>query len=198
MLSGWFDMLRWARKVRSADKGRDGYAAHSDFCAVFLQQLDRLYLLALILTGDELRAEECLLAALDSCEQRDLVFKESALSWSRRAVIKTAIRSMSPAPFDPARHYLLGHRGDPSFDQDVSIKCLLELRAFDRFVFVMSVLESYSDRDCALLLGCSCADVVVARIRASQQISRRLTAMYPDDDSGSQPYVVDADWLECG
>lgn len=191
-------MLRWARKVRSAGKGRDGYAAHSDFCAIFLQQLDRLFPLALILTGDELRAEECLLAALDFCEQRDLVFKESALSWSRRTVIKVAIRSMSPVSFHPTRHYLPGQRIDLNFDQDVSIKCLLELPAFDRFVFVMSVLESYSDRDCALLLNCPRADLVAARIRAFRHISRRLTEMYPDYGSGAQPYVVDADWLECG
>jgi len=67
-------MLRWTKKMRSAGKGREDYAAHSDFCAVFLQQLDRLYSLALLLTGDELTAEECLLAAFDSCEQRGLVF----------------------------------------------------------------------------------------------------------------------------
>jgi DNA-directed RNA polymerase specialized sigma24 family protein len=191
-------MLRSSRKKRSDGKVSSDYATDSDFCAVFLQQLDRLYSLALILTGDELRAEECLLAAFDSCEQRDLVFKESAVSWSRRSVIKNAIRSMSPAPFGPARHYLLGHRSDLNFDQDVSIKCLLELPAFDRFVFAMAVLEGYSDRDCALLLGCSSADVVAARIRAFQQISRRITEMYPGYDSGAQPYVVDADWLECG
>jgi hypothetical protein len=190
-------MLRWARKLRSAGKGRDGYATHSDFCAVFRQQLDSLYSLALILTGDELRAENCLLAAFDSCEQRDLVFKESAVSWSRRTVIKIAIRSMSPAPFGPARHYLLGHRSDLNLVQDVSIKCLLELPAFDRFVFVMSVLEGYSDRDCALLLYCTCADVVAARIRAFQQISK-VEKSYASYTSGTQPYVVDADWLECG
>jgi hypothetical protein len=189
-------MMRPSRKKRS--DGSSDYATDSDFCTVFVQQLDRLYSLALILTGDEIRAEECLLAAFDSCEQRDLVFKESAVSWSRRTVIKTAIRSMSPAPFGPARHYLLGHRSDLNFDQNVSIKCPLELPAFDRFVFGMSVLEGYSDCDCALLLGCSSADVVAARIRAFQHISRRITEMYPDYGSGAQPYVVDADWLECG
>jgi hypothetical protein len=191
-------MLQSASKKRPDGEGRNDYATHSDFCAVFLQQLDRLYSLALILTGHELRAEECLLAALDSCEQRDLVFKESAVSWSRRTVIKIAIRSMSPAPLGPDGHYGLGHRSDLSFDQGVSIKCLLELPAFDRFVFVMSLLEGYSDRDCALLLDCSCADVMAARIRAFQQISRRLTEIYPGYGSGAQPYVVDADWLECG
>lgn len=191
-------MLRPSRKKRSDGKGSSGYASHSDFYAIFIQQLNCLYSLAVILTGNELRAEECLLAALDSCEQRDLVFKESAVSWSRRAVIKIAIRSMSPAPFSPARHYLLGNRSNLNFDPDVSIECVLELPAFDRFVFVMSVLEGYSDRDCALLLDCSCADVVAARIRAFQQISRRLTEMYPGYGSGALPYVVDADWLECG
>jgi DNA-directed RNA polymerase specialized sigma24 family protein len=191
-------MLRPSRKKRSDGKVSSDYATDSDFCTVFRQQLDRLYSLALILTGDELRAEECLLAAFDSCEQRDLIFKESAVSWSRRTVIKTAIRSMSPAPFGLARHYLFGHRSDLNFDQDVSIKCLLELPAFDRFAFGMSVLEGYSDCDCALLLGCSSADVVAARIRAFQHISRRITEMHPGYGSGAQPYVVDADWLECG
>ena len=191
-------MLRWTRKVRSAGNGRDDYAEHSDFCAVFHQQLDRLYTLALILTCDERTAEKCLLAAFDLCEQRDLVFKESAVSWSRRSVIKTAIKSVSPAPFGPARHNSLGHRGNLKFDPDASIKCVLELPAFDRFVYVMSVLERYSDRDCALLLGCPCADVVAARIRAFQQISTGLTEMYPGDGDGAQPCVVDADWLECG
>lgn len=169
-------MLRWARKKRLVGKGRNDYATHSDLCAVFLQHLDRLYLLALILTGDELQAEECLLAAFDSCEQRNVVFKESAVSWSSRTVIKTAIRFMSPAPVGPARHYLLGHRSDPNFDQDVSIKCVQELPPLDRFVFVMSVLERYPDRDCALLLGCSCADVAAARIRAFQLMPTGLNA----------------------
>lgn len=191
-------MLRWTRKVRSAGKDGNDYATHLDFCAVFLQQLDRLYSLALILTGDELRAEECILAAFDSCEQRNLVFKESAVSWSRRTVIKIAIRSVSPAPFGTPPHSLLGNRSNLNVDPDVSIVCLLELPAFDRFVYVMSVLEGYADRDCALLLGCPCADVVAARIRAFQQISRRLTDKYPGYGSGAQPYVVDADGLECG
>jgi hypothetical protein len=186
-------MLQWGRKAQSVGKGRDDYATHSDFCAVFLQQLDRLYSLALILTGVEPRAEECLLAAFDSCTQRDLVFKESAVSWSSRAVIKTAIRSMSPAPFGPSNPSFLRSR-----NEHVSMQCVMELPIFDRFVFVMSVLEGYSDRDCALLLGCSCADVAVTRIRAFQHISRMVTERYPGYGSGAQPYVVDPDLLECG
>lgn len=118
--------MRWAKKVHSVGKGMNEYAAHSDFCAVFIQQTDRLYSLALILTGDELRAEQCLLVALDSCAG-NLVFKESAVSWSSRAVIKTAIRSMSPAPFGLARRSLLGNLSNANFETDVSIECVQEL-----------------------------------------------------------------------
>ena len=50
------------------------------------------------------------------------------------------------------------------------IMAVLELRPFDRFVFVMSVLEGYSDHDCSILLGCSRQDVLAAKTRALQQI----------------------------
>ena len=191
-------MLRWTQKKRSVRKGGDDYATHSDFCAVFLQQLDRLYSLALILIGDERTAEECLLGALDFSKQQNPVFKESAVSWSRRNIIKTAIRSVSPAPLSTARYYFSGPRRDRNFDQHVWIKCVLELPDFERFVFVMSVLEGYSDRDCSLLLGCSGSDVVAARIRALQQISTKVTERHSGYGSGAESYGVDVDWLECG
>jgi hypothetical protein len=191
-------MLRPSRKKRSDGKGSSDFASHSDFCAIFIQQLECLYSLAVILTGDELRAEECLLAALDSCAEGSTVFKESAIAWSKRSVIKHAIRFMVPSPASPSRLDLVANRCDSNSDGDASCKSFQKLSHFDRFVFVMSVLEGYSDRDCGLLLGCSRADVVTARIRSFQQISRRLTEMYPGYGSGAQPYVVDGDWLECG
>ena len=39
-------------------------------------------------------------------------------------------------------------------DIDYAIARLLRLEHFERFVFVMSVLEKYSDQDCSVLLGC--------------------------------------------
>jgi hypothetical protein len=50
------------------------------------------------------------------------------------------------------------------------IAAILELRPFERFVYVMSVLERYSDQDCSVLLGCARRDVVAARSRALQQV----------------------------
>lgn len=190
-------MLQPVSKKRLNGKARSDYATHSDFCAIFLQHLDRLYQLALILTGDEVRAEKCFLAAFETCVHGSPVFKEAAVSWSRRSVIKTAIRLMLPVASDPPRPHLVGYDSNLKLDYDASLKRVHELSPFDRFVFVMSVLERYSDHDCALLLGCSSSDILPARIRAFQQISL-LEKSYPVHSSGTQPYVVNPDWLECG
>ena len=192
-------MLRPSSKKRSNGKGSSDYATHSDFCTVFRQHLNRLYSLALILTGEELRAEKCLLAAFDSCVEGSLVFQESAVAWSKRNVIKCAIRLMSPSRSGLSRPDLIANHCDSSSDQDRSLKSVKELSLFDRFVFVMSVLEGYSDRECALLLGCSYANIPAARVRSFHQISTaRLVTSYAGSVSGVQPSVVDADWLECG
>ena len=40
---------------------------------------------------------------------------------------------------------------------------ILGLNAFERFVYVMSVLEKQSDDDCLILLRCSRREVIMAR-----------------------------------
>src|SRR2546425_8686857 len=56
-------------------------------------------------------------------------------------------------------------------DHQATIASVLALEDFDRFVFVMSVLERYPDKECSDLLGCSEQDVREARMRALQQIA---------------------------
>jgi hypothetical protein len=174
------------------------YATQADFCAIFRQHLNHLYLSALVLAADEVVAEKCLLAAFDLCTKGGPVFRELALSWSRRNIIKSAIRLISPAPYDGSQCHWIGDCGHLEVDQDESLKCVQELPPFERFVFAISVLERYSDRECALLLGCSYADILPARIRAFQQIARRGEETYGNHSGVMQPCLVDADWLECG
>src|SRR6266436_5385498 len=116
-------MLQSASKKRPDGDGRQDHATHSDFCAIFLQQLERLYSLALILTGNELSAEKCFLAAFESCAEESHVFKESAESFSRRSVIKQAIRLTSPMPSKDPRPHFLGNR-------NTSLKFVQELPPF--------------------------------------------------------------------
>ena len=167
---------------------RNEYATHEDFCAIFRNQLDRLYLLALILAGDELVAEECFQAAFESCAGESRVFMESALSWSKRSIIKNAIRIVLPGSRNSSPNGLVRKRNGLNVDEDASLKSVQNLPSFDRFVFVMSVLERYSDHECALLLGCSFADILPARIRTLQRIAR-FEKDYPCSQSGTLSHM---------
>ena len=61
-----------------------------------------------------------------------------------------------------------------SLAKQAGIAAVLELAPFERFVYVMSVLERYSDQDCSVLLGCMRRDVIAARTRALQQIGSAM------------------------
>jgi len=147
--------------------GYSAYATHRDFCRVFSEKMDRLYLLALLLTADAGKAEQCLVAGIGDSVVGNRIFKEWAYSWARRTVIQQAIRMMEPAQkrLAPANTELVGLEIEPR------LASILKLDVLERFVFVMSVLEGYSSQDCSILLGCSRKVIVDARARALEQLA---------------------------
>ena len=150
-----------------------------DFCHIFHEEMHGLYSLALILTKDHSLAEECFVAGFEDCLNAHSIFKEWALSWSKRVVIKNAIRLISPQPEQDGE-------ASPTPDglglktRSALADALIGLEQFQRFVIVMSVLERYSDKECALLLNCGSQDVVTARNEGLRNLARsagpRLTA----------------------
>ncbi len=155
------------------------YAAGADFCRIFMEDMKGLYLLALILTADPAKAERCFVSGLDDCAAENQVFKEWARSWARRTIIRNAVRLVAPRPLSangvsvpPVSNGAQSASGETRSILQAEISVLFELGSFERFTFIMSVLEGYSDQDCALLLGCTRGAVIAARVRASQQIAR--------------------------
>ncbi len=137
------------------------YASSNDFCKIFEADMDRLYLLAFLLTGNAEQAERCFVEGLHDARNGNRVFKEWA--WSRRMVIKNAIRAVRPSPSDAQ----IAEFGEGGLVAEIpQMRALMKLTAFERFVFVVTVLEGYSDRDCALLFGSTRQAVVAARVRA--------------------------------
>jgi DNA-directed RNA polymerase specialized sigma24 family protein len=126
--------------------------------------MDRLYRLSLLLTADPELAEKCFVRGLEDSRTGNPVFKEWARSWARRTIITNAIRMVGPRPgvSQPVPQDVNGLSAE--------LAAVLGLDPFDRFVFVMSVLEGYSDRDCRLLLDCSSSDIGQARARALQHL----------------------------
>jgi DNA-directed RNA polymerase specialized sigma24 family protein len=149
--------------------GYSAYATHRDFCRIFSEKMDRLHLLALLLTADAGKAEQCLVAGIGDSVVGNRIFREWAYSWARRTVIQQAIRMMEPAQkrLAPANTELVGLEIDPR------LRSVLKLDALERFVFVMSVLEGYSSQDCSILLGRPRKVIVDARARALEQLANR-------------------------
>jgi hypothetical protein len=148
------------------------YATAADFCRIFDKDMSSLYLLSLLLTGDHEKAEQCLVAGLENAVKRNTVFKEWARGWARRVIIQNALHIINPSPNVESRipNSSSIETNDNTPAERAEIAAVLRLTAFDRFVFVMSVLEDYSEHDCSILLGCLRRDVLAARVRALQQI----------------------------
>jgi hypothetical protein len=150
------------------------YANTDDFGRIFYEETDSLYRLSLLLTADREKAERCFVSGLEDSVTGSPVFKEWARSWARRAIIQNAVRVINPRPMEEHSPFNFNGNGKTLASEQLEIadvlKCVLDLEPFDRFVYVMSVLERYSDHDCSVLLGCGRRDVVAARIRALQQV----------------------------
>ena len=149
------------------------YASNGDFQRIFHEDMNGLYLLSFLLTADHEKAEQCFVSGLEDAVNGNRVFKEWARSWARRVIIKNAVKVINPRPVDGIAHsrpVSVNSNGKAlPAEHQVEIAAVLGLEPFERFVYVMTVLEGYSVQDCSLLLGCARRDVLAARSRALQQ-----------------------------
>ena len=152
------------------------YASHEDFHTIFHENLKELYQLSFLLTRDPAKADRCLVRGLEDCVSGNRVFREWARSWAKRRIVQNAIRELKPRP-DRSNSLLSGamfsdmDQHSRGLGGHFEIGAVLRLADFDRFVFVMSVLEHYSEHDCALLLECSVRDIREGRTRALKELA---------------------------
>ena len=147
------------------------YPTVADFLRTFNEEMHSLYLLSFLLTADHDKAEQCLVSAMGECVDGIGVFMDWARSWTRAAVLKHAIQMIKPAPerADYVSFISLKRSATPPGNNPFAAILLLD--AFERFVFVMSILEGQSDEECAILLRCSRRDVMMARLLALKRQS---------------------------
>jgi len=155
------------------------YASSDDFRRVFDEDMSGLYLLSFLLTADHEKAERCFVSGVEDAVAGNPVFKEWARSWARRVIIVNAVTAIDPRSIGEnvrsSSAPVSGNGRTPLVEQ-VEIATVLALEPFERFVYVMTVLERYSDQDCSLLLGCARRSVVAARTRAFEQIASAMAS----------------------
>lgn len=164
-------------QIRDKKGDANEYATHEDFCRIFTENLSSLYQFSFLLTGNHELAEECFVAGLGDSAKANKVFQDWAYSWAKRSIIKNAVHALKPQPRPadssaPASAVSEKSKLRIIRDGHLEIDSVLALEDFERFVYVMTVLEHYSDHDAALLIGCSIEQVRAARIRALEEITR--------------------------
>ena len=173
------------------------YASSTDFRQIFDEDMNSLYLLSFLLTADREQAEQCFVSGLEDAAEGNPVFKEWARSWARRVIIVNAVRVINPRPMKEngrSSSAMDSSNGKTPPGEQLEIAAVLALEPFERFVFVMTVLERYSDQDCSLLLGCARRDVVAARTRALQQIGSVIELHLQQPLANPEKLVLDERW----
>jgi DNA-directed RNA polymerase specialized sigma24 family protein len=147
---------------------RSEYATRRDFCDVFTDHTQSLYLLAFLLTTTHAAAEHCFVDAIEPVFKSNTVFKEWTTSWIKRTLIARAIATVFDASNRCKRSadtwFVDCGEGRPA------IEAITHLADLDRFVFVMSILESYPVHECSLLLGYPACAVIESRARALRDL----------------------------
>ena len=160
--------------------GQNRYATCQDFLRIFEEDMQGLYQLSHLLTGDHQKAERCFVAGMEDCAKGNRVFREWARTWAKRVIVQNALRELQPRPRHPDSTALLPtsftHKTGPIERFDV--EGVLGLADFERFVFVLCVLERSREHDCALLLNCSASEVREARTHAMQALAKARPSVF--------------------
>jgi hypothetical protein len=153
------------------DERATPYATAADLFKTFTEEMHSLYLLSLLLTADTDKAEQCFVSAIGECQEESCVFMEWTRSWARRAILKYAIRMITPVPEHADSLSLVGFKPPAASAENSPLAAILALDPFERFVFVISVLEGRSEQECAILLRSSRRDVMIARMLALKRLA---------------------------
>jgi DNA-directed RNA polymerase specialized sigma24 family protein len=157
-----FLMFRSRNKQKTIERATE-YASCKDFQQIFNEDMVGLHRLALMLTADQAKAEQCFVAGLEDSIHGNPVFRQWARAWSKRAIIQSAIKALAPAP---TRHGQIPGTAEAQWQNGIDVESIAAVVAswepFERFVFVMAVLEGYGLRECAALLACPVQDVITA------------------------------------
>src|SRR3954469_14350673 len=146
-------MFRSRNKQKTIERATE-YATCKDFKQIFTEDMVGLHRLAFLLTADHAKAEQCFVAGLEDSIHGNPVFRQWARAWSKRAIIQSAIKAIAPMP---TRHRALPGAAIPeaadaqwSGNNVESVATMVaSWEPFERFVFVMAVLEGYGLRECA-------------------------------------------------
>jgi hypothetical protein len=153
------------------EDGATTYATGKDCCKILTDEMHSLYLLSFLLTADPDKAEQCFVSGMGDSEEEIGVFMARARAQVRRMILQHAIWMIMPAPERADDFSFALRKGSAASGETNLFDAIVGLNAFERFVYVMSVLENQTDDDCSTLLRCPRRDVIIARVLALERLA---------------------------
>ncbi len=154
----------------------------------FIEQMNCLYLLSFLVTADRRIAEKCFSESLDEYIDSCGGFTDWARQEGRRAVLRHAVQIIQPIPKQSYTWSIVDLAPPTVLAVNQPFAAITSLSAFERFVFVMSVLEGLSDEECAALLNCTLHDVGIGRELARTIIAAEDISC--DSTMETHPYFI--------
>ncbi|MGB7169627.1 MAG: hypothetical protein WA399_07035 [Acidobacteriaceae bacterium] len=143
---------------------RPTFPSAADSAELSLDELIKLYLLSMLLVADKGLAEECFSDAMGDYLGSSVV---NVAAWARTngrlAVVQHAIRLMRPTPKLFCTWSRAGNPRPSISPEHQPFAAITSLSVFERFVYVLCILEGYSANDCAALLNCDRTEVIAGR-----------------------------------
>jgi len=134
----------------------------------FQKDMKSLFLLSLMLTADVDSAESCFVSSLGDC----MSMKPSVEEWTndcmRHLLVHNAVAMLRPAIEDDEQLVNCNLALNPA------LHAVIRLKNFERFVFVLSILEGHSNHECSVLMKSSVRDIAAAKIRALENFAANL------------------------
>jgi hypothetical protein len=151
---------------------RCDYAEEPDFREVLERDIKPFYLLTFLLTASHKKTERCIVYVIEQVFHENGVFKAWVGPWIKRCLIKKAIDLVfSGSGRSDERRDLWFEMPDGSIRRK-TVDAITALDGLERFVFVMSILEGYSVKDCSLLLDCTMENAVRMRVEALHELAK--------------------------
>ncbi len=166
------------------------FQAHADHGGIYCSNEENiLFRLAYLITGDEVQAEDSIIAAYDLAEHGETPFRDWRLEWAKCATVRSAIEARLDEIRGCEDRYKNSDRKRPRHRPQVmshdlpamteSVLCLdperviSELDPLARAILVLRGVLRSSVRDCSIQLNVSCESVLAVQHR----ITKWLTSM---------------------
>jgi DNA-directed RNA polymerase specialized sigma24 family protein len=186
----WFHSTEREQTERS----KGGLASSHEIQAAFAEQRDYLYWIALLITGDDVLAEQAVVNASALSANYSSVFRDWLIGWAKYATVRAAVREVRDLISTSASYFadsFSEHCDDDvlSDDQIGSLwhidprEIIAALDPLARSALVLRGIQHTSIADCALLLDVPRRIVATAYCQALRWNNERAVAQRaPNED----------------